>query len=58
MITDTTTSQLSTGELKQIVIHLKDNLFTSNMKEDDLGSYAHLVLELSIRGQSKFVDSL
>jgi hypothetical protein len=58
MITDTTTSQLSTGELKQIVVHLKDNLFTSNMKEDDLGSYAHLVLELSIRGQSKFVDSL
>jgi len=58
MITDITTSQLSTGELKQIVIHLKDNLFTSNMKEDDLGSYAHLVLELSIRGQSKFVDSL
>jgi len=58
MITDITTSQLSTGELKQIVIHLKDNLFTSNMKEDDLGSYAHLVLELSIRGQTQFVDSL
>ena len=58
MITHTTTSQLSTGELKHIVMHLKNNLFTSNMKEDDLGSYAYMVLELSIRGQSQFVDSL
>lgn len=58
MITPATTSQLSIDELKHIVVHLQNNLFTSNMKEDDLGSYAYMVLELSIRGQGQFVDSL
>jgi hypothetical protein len=58
MIIDIKVGNMSMDELKEESIKIRDRLFTSNMLEDDLGSFVYMAIELVRRGQTEFVDSL
>lgn len=58
MIMDIKAGKMSLEELKNKAIEIRDNLFTSKMREDDLGSFVYIAIELVKRGQTEFVDQL
>jgi hypothetical protein len=58
MIIDIKVGNMSMDELKEESIKIRNRLFTSNMLEDDLGSFVYMAIELVRRGQTEFVDSL
>jgi len=55
---DIEAGNMSLEELKRKALSIRDNLFTPRMKEDDLGSFVYIAMELVIRGQTEFVDQL